>query len=304
LVIAAPFQSTGLDVGFMLPGESVQAAAGRAMVDGLGADADYFRTLGIPIRRGRAFTEADGENAARVVIVDETLAKSVWPGQDPLGKQLSILGPPYTVVGIAGETRYRDLLRPRQTIYLPYRQTRWGPSFIAVRTAHDASSIATSLRAAARDVQSNLTIAQVTTLTDRIDATTAQPRLDALLLSGFAISILLLTAVGLYSIAATYVRHREFEIAVRVALGAAPGEVVRLVLGQGAAIVIGGALVGALGAFAGAGVLASIIYGVRPRDPVMVGAALGGVGAVALIAFFLPARRASQTNPAEVLRAG
>jgi predicted permease len=304
LVIAAPFQSSGLDVGFMLPGESVQAAAGRAMVDGLGADADYFRTLGIPIRRGRAFTDADGENAARVVIVDETLAKSVWPGQDPLGKQLNILGPPYTVVGIAGETRYRDLLRPRQTIYLPYRQTRWGPSFIAVRTAHDASSIATSLRAAARDVQSNLTIAQVTTLTDRIDATTAQPRLNALLLGGFAISILLLTAVGLYSIAATYVRHREFEIAVRVALGAAPGEVVRLVLGQGAAVVIGGALVGALGALAGAGVLASIIYGVRPRDPVMVGAALAGVGAVALIAFFLPARRASRTNPAEVLRAG
>ncbi|MGH7618684.1 MAG: FtsX-like permease family protein, partial [Gemmatimonadaceae bacterium] len=94
------------------------------------------------------------------------------------------------------------------------------------------------------------------------------------------------------------------EIAVRVALGAAPGEVVRLVLGQGVAVVIGGAIIGAVAALLGAGVLASIIYGVGARDPVMFAAALGGVGLVALVAFFLPARRASRTNPAEVLRAG
>lgn len=305
LLVAAPFQSTGLDVGIALPGDGPRETAGRPMVDGLGADADYFKTLGIPIKRGRGFTLADGENAAPVTIVDESLARALWPGQDPLGKQIVIVGKASTVVGVAGATRYRELMQPRQSVYVPYRQSgHWGPSFVAVRTSRDGLSIAPSLQAAVREADPRLVLSQITTLTDRIDATTAQPRLNALLLGGFAISILLLTAVGLYSIAATYVRHREFEIAVRVALGAAPGEVVRLVLGQGTAVVIGGALIGAVAALAGAGVLASIIYGVRTRDPVTFAIALGGVAAVALVAFFLPARRASRTNPAEVLRAG
>ena len=305
MLIAAPFQSTGLDVAISLAGDGPRETAGRPMVDGLGADAEYFKTLGIPIKRGRAFTDADGENAAPVVVVDESLARALWPGQEPLGKQIIVIGKPSTVVGVAGATRYRELLHPRQSVYVPYRQSgRWGPSFIAIRTSRDGVVLAPSLQSAVRGSDPRLVVSQITTLTDRVDATTAQPRLNALLLGGFSISILLLTAVGLYSIAATYVRHREFEIAVRVALGAAPGDVVRLVLGQGVGVVMAGALLGALGALAGAGVLASIIYGVRARDPVMFVIALGGVGAVALVAFFLPARRASRTNPAEVLRAG
>lgn len=305
LLVAAPFQSAGLDVGLSLPGEAIQAAAGRAMVDGLGADAEYFRTLGIPIREGRAFTDADRENAARVAVVDESLARSVWPGQDPIGKQIGIGGKFHTVVGVVGETRYRDLLQPRQSVYIPYRQSwRWGPSFIALRTTGDRSSIGSTLRAAVRETNARLIISQITTLNERVNATTAQPKLNALLLGGFAVSILLLTALGLYSIAATYVRHREFEIAVRVALGASPVEVVRLVLGQGVAVVLAGTAVGAAAAFAGAGVLGSIVYGVRERDPVMFVVALIGIAAVALLAFYLPARRASRASPAQVLRSG
>ncbi len=305
MLIAAPFQSTGLDVSIELPGDGPRETAGRPMADGLAADAEYFKTLGIPIKRGRAFTDADGENAALVAIVDESLARALWPGREPIGKQLTVVGKPLTVVGVAGETRYRQFLLPRQSVYVPYRQSlRWGPSFIAIRASRDGMSLAPALQSAVRGTDARLVISQITTLDDRIDATTAQPRLNALLLGGFAISILLLTAVGLYSIAATYVRHREFEIAVRVALGAAPGEVIRLVLRQGAAVVISGAVIGAVGALAGAGVLASIIYGVRARDPMMFAMALVGVAGVALVAFFLPARRASRANPAEVLRAG
>jgi predicted permease len=304
LVIAAPFQSTGLDVSYQLPGDDQKATEGRPMVDGLGADADYFRTLGIPIRQGRAFTKDDRENAARVIIVDESLARRVWPGQNPIGKQLGVMGQFHTVVGVAGETRYRELLAPRQSVYVPYRQSyRWGPSFLAVRATRDPASLVPALRSAIHETD-NIIIAQVTTLSGRVDATTAQPRLNALLLGGFAISILLLTALGLYSIAATYVRHREFEIAVRVALGAAPSEVVRLVLGQGVSVVLAGAVAGAVIALAGAGVLGSIVYGVRERDPVMFAAALAGVAFVALLAFYLPARRASRAGPAQVLRSG
>ncbi len=305
MLVAPPFQSTGLDVAYSLPGESPQATAGRAMVDGLGADADYFRTLGIPIRKGRAFSQDDRENSAHVAIVDELLARAVWPGQDPIGKQIGVGPDMHTIVGVVGETRYRDLRQPRQSLYLPYRQAAgWGPSFLAVRTARDPATIGASLRSAVHEAAPHIIVSQITTFDDRIGATTAQPRLNALLLVGFAISILLLTALGLYSIAATYVRHREFEIAVRIALGAAPTQVVRLVIGQGVSVVAVGALIGVAIALAGAGVLGSIVYDVRQRDPVVFAGAVIGVAAVALVAFFLPARRASRANPAEVLRAG
>jgi predicted permease len=304
-LIAAPFQPTGLDVAYSLPGDDARATSGRAMVDGLAADADYFRTLRIPIRKGRAFTDADRENAAHVAIVDESMARAIWPGQGPIGKQIGFGNDFHTVVGVAGETHYRDLLRPRQSLYMPYRQSfNASPSFLALRTTGNPATLGASLRAAVHEAAPHLTVAQITTLTDRIDATTAQPRLDALLLAGFAISILLLTAIGLYSIAATYVRHREFEIAVRIALGATPVEVVRLVLGQGVAMLAVGATVGVIVVLIGAGVLHSIVYGVRERDPIVLSVALLGVASIAFIAFLLPARRASRANPAEVLRAG
>ncbi|MGH7619304.1 MAG: ABC transporter permease, partial [Gemmatimonadaceae bacterium] len=199
MLIAAPFQSTGLDVSIELPGDGPREMAGRPMVDGLAADAEYFKTLGIPIKRGRAFTDADGENAALVSIVDESLARALWPGQDPLGKQITVVGKASTVVGVAGTTRYRQLLQPRQSVYIPYRQSRWGPSFIAIRTTRDGSVLGAPLQSAVRAGDPRLVVSQITTLTDRIDATTAQPRLNALLLGGFSVSILLLTAVGLYS---------------------------------------------------------------------------------------------------------
>jgi len=305
MLVAAPFQSTGLDVAYSLPGEPIEAAAGRAMVDGLGADADFFRTLGIPLLRGRPFTANDRENAAPVAIVDAALARTVWGAQNPIGKQIGIGTKFYSVVGIAGETRYRDLLHDRQSIYVPYRQSlRWGPSFIAVRTRGDPAAMARSVRTAVAGADSLFFVSQMTTLGERVSASTAQARLNAVLLGGFAIAILLLTALGLYSIAATYVRHREFEIAVRVAMGAEPSRVVWLVLGQGVGVVVAGALLGVAGALAGAGVLGSIVYGVRERDPAMFSLALAGVVAVALTAFFLPARRASRASPAQVLRAG
>jgi hypothetical protein len=305
LLVAPPFQSTGLDVAYSLPGEAPLAATDRAMVDGLGADATYFSTLGVPIRKGRAFTDDDRENSAHVAIVDEQLARTVWPEQDPIGKQIGLGTDMHTVVGVVGETRYRDLLAPRQSLYIPYRQAQgWGPSYLAVRTARDPALLGPSLRTAVHDADPHIVVSRITTFDDRVDAATAQPKLNALLLAGFAISILLLTAVGLYSIAATYVRQRELEIAVRVALGSTPREVVALVLAQGASVVFVGATIGALAALAGAGILGSIVYGVQERDPLVFGLSLASVAAAALVAFFVPARRASRTNPAEVLRAG
>jgi ABC-type antimicrobial peptide transport system permease subunit len=130
-----------------------------------------------------------------------------------------------------------------------------------------------------------------------------QPRLDALLLGGFAAAILVLTALGLYSIAATYVREREFEIGLRIALGAQYAEVVRLVVRQGLSIVIVGASVGLVVAITGAGVLRSVIYDVSPRDPWSMALSIAAVVLAALVAFYLPVRRAARANPADALRA-
>ena len=136
------------------------------------------------------------------------------------------------------------------------------------------------------------------------EVTRAQPRLNALLLGGFGISILLLTGLGLYSIAATYVRYREFELSVRMALGARPAQVLGLVVRQGMAVVVAGAAVGAVVAVATAGLLRSVSFGVQPRDPVAFATALALVGMVAMLALWLPARRAARSNPADALRVG
>jgi ABC-type antimicrobial peptide transport system permease subunit len=194
------------------------------------------------------------------------------------------------------------------TVYMPFRQFNGGKGLLArnlaVRTLGDPAPVMASLRGVVRDAKARLFAADIATMEQRVDATTAQPKLNALLLGGFAISILLLTALGLYSIAATYVRHREFEIAVRMALGAQSTQVVYLVLRQGLMVVLAGTAVGVFSAVAGAGLLRSVIFNVPARDPVMFAGALLLVGAVAVLAFLFPARRAARANPADVLRAG
>jgi putative ABC transport system permease protein len=302
-----PFKLTGLDVAYMLP-ESPKWQE-RPMLDELTADSAYFHTLGIPLRRGRAFTADDRAGSAQVIIVDEALAAQFWPQQDPIGKRLAIDDNGMrTVVGVVGETRYRDWLTPRASVYVPYRQT--APDYplfalyLAVRTKGDPGKLISSLRHTVQSANPDLTVSQITTLAQSAEVTRAQPRLNALLLGGFGISILLLTGLGLYSVAATYVRYREFELSVRMALGARPDQVLSLVLRQGMTIVVAGAAVGVVAGVAGAGLLRSVSFGVQPRDPVAFGAALLLIGTVAILALWLPARRAAKANPADALRAG
>lgn len=303
-LIAPPFRSAGNDLAYSLPGDERNAATKRPMVDYLGAGPDYFATLGIAVERGRSFTAADGRGAAPVAVVDALLARQAWPGKDPLGQQIGVGTSFYTVVGVVAPTRYRDVLVPRATLYTPYAQSSLSPAYLAVRTSGNPAAMVPALRDAVRQFDARIYLADFASMTDRVDVSLAAQRLEAELLGGFALAIVLLTAVALYSVGATFVRYREFEIGVRVALGATPRHVAALVLRQGIAVTACGVAAGVALALAAGAVLRAIVYGVSPRDPLAFIIAIGVVCAAGTLAFFIPSLRASRTNAATLLHNG
>jgi predicted permease len=305
-----PFLVNGTDIVYTLPGDTPGDVTTRPMVDYLGADADYFRTLGIPLIGGRVFSNDDRRGTTPVAVVDELLAHQAWPGQSPIGKRIAAGDMWYTVIGVVATTRYRDVLASRATMYTAFAQSRFigmdvpPPYYVAVRSSIAPSKLVPALKRAVHDADARLFLTDDISMGDRIDASLATQRLSAVLLGAFATAILLLAGIGLYSVAATFVRYREFEIGIRVAIGATPLQVIRLVALQGLTIIAAGVGVGLLIALAGGTVLRSIVYGSSVRDPVSFGGAAVAVLVVAVSAFLLPSRRASRANPADVLRAG
>ena len=300
-LIAPPFRTAGNDLAYSLPGDEPNAATNRPMVDYLGAGPEYFATLGIVVERGRSITAADGRGAPRVAVVDEMLAHEAWRGKNPIGQQIGVGTSFYTVVGVVAPTRYRDVLAPRATLYTPYAQSSLSPAYIAVRTTGNPAAMVPALRSAVREFDPRIYLADFAPMTNRVDASLAAQRLEAELLGGFAVAIVLLTAVALYSVGATFVRYREFEIGVRVALGATPAQVVRLVVRQGVVVMACGVGAGIALALGAGTVLGAIVYGVSPRDPLAFVVAILVVCAAGMLAFFIPSRRASRTNAAQLL---
>src|SRR5690606_7202970 len=268
-----------------------------------------FRILEVPIRRGRGFAGQEREDAPPVAVVSESVAEQAWPGEDPLGKRIK-LGPPdspapwHTVVGVVGDTRYRDLLEPRPSLYLPIRQFPGPvPLGLALRTSADTARVLPAVRGALREADPDLLLASAGTLPQLLAAPLARPRFSAVLLAGFAGVALLLAAVGIYGVMAAFVRQRTHEIGVRMALGAGTGEVRRLVLRQGLVLASVGVLLGLPAALLGGRALSGILFQIRPTDPPTLVAVAGLLLAVALLACYLPARRATHVDPMVVLRA-
>jgi len=301
-LLIPPFRQAGNDLAYSLPGDPPGAPTNRPMADYLGADVNYFNTLGIPLRKGRTFAASDERGSARVAVVDELLARQAWPGKDPLGQRIGVGTTFYTVVGVVAPTRYRDVLAPRATLYTPYTQAPMAPQDIGVRTSGAASTVIAAIRAAVRSADPRIYVADFATMNTRIDSSLTTERLSAVLLGAFALAILLLTGVGLYSVAATFVRQREFEIGIRMALGATPAEVARLVMRQGALIIGAGTAAGIVAALFAGSLLESIVYGASARDPIALSTAIAVICGVAALALTLPARRAARANPADVLR--
>ena len=268
---------------------------------------DYFRTLGIPIKRGRGILETDREDAPHVAVVSEAVARRAWPGQDPIGKRIHFWESDSTtwrtVVGVVGEVHLRTLRDATPEIYVPWRQSPYWQNMFAIRTSGLLAAVLPAIRREIRSYDPELTLWYDEPMRALLDAPLAQPRMTALLMTGFGAAALCLAALGLYGLLASIVRDGTREIGIRMALGATPERVRRTVLRQAAVTCGYGVLIGVAGALALSRLLASQLFEVSPTDPVALASACAILMAVALVAAYVPARRATRIDPAEALRA-
>lgn len=293
---------------FTADGQSADQVAQNPSLNLEAVGLTYFSTLGVAIVRGRGFTDSDRDGAPPVAIVSEALAAATWPGQDAIGKRLKFGGLDensewLTVVGVTGTTRYRELATPRPTLYLPTEQFLISGGRLAIRTAATPAFVAGIVADAVRAVDPAVRVTHVAPYTDYLRVPLAWPRFNALLLAVFATAALLLSAVGLYGVMAASVRQRRGEIGIRLALGATPSDVRRLVLGEALRLAMIGAAAGLALAFAATRVLRGLLFETEPLDPVSLGCAALVLVAAAIVATWLPARRAMRMDPADVLRA-
>ena len=271
----------------------------------------YFRALEIPLRAGRLLDAHDSRDAPPVVLVNETMARRFWPGENAVGRRFS-LDPPrpgrprtfITVAGVVGDLHHRGLAQPPDAeVFFPYTQPPFPPgAHVAVRTSADPARFATVLRALVREVDRDLPVSQVRTLEGIVAASLATPRLSMLVLGLFAGIALLLAAAGIYGMISFTVARRTREIGVRMALGAMPGQVLRAVVGQALRLAAGGIVIGGAGALALARVLRNLLFGVSPSDPLVFTGVAAILAAVAAAASWIPARRAAALDPLAALR--
>jgi predicted permease len=268
---------------------------------------NYFRTMDVPVRRGRAFTNADREGSVPVVIVSEALARRAWPGMDPVGKRLKLGAPdsvePWmTVVGVVGDTRYRNLKTPMPTIYRPLRQWTPRPHFLIVRGTGGAGALAALVRDAVHALDPAERVFDVTPMSRFVDQQLTRPRVTTLGLSTYALIALLLASIGLYGSMAALVAQQGKEMGIRRALGAQSWDVGRLVLGRGMWLVMLGLGTGAIAAVSSSDLVSSLLYGVQPADPLALGVAVLVLVLAAAAACAIPTWRAARTDPMVALR--
>ena len=294
--------------GFWITGRPAPAPGVSQDVDFQIVSAEYFRTLGVPLLAGRGFSEHDHAKAPLVAIVSRAMARKYWPGEDPIGKQVQVGGPkapPREIVGIVGDVRQRD---PEQAsdplLYVPYLQDTepWNWAMFALRTDRDPATLAPAIREAVLAVDPEQPVARIRTLDEIAGTLGAERRFNTLLLALFSGVALVLAAIGTYGVMAYSVTRRTREIGVRIALGARPADVLRMVLGQGGRLVAVAIVIGLAGAIAGGRLLASQLFEVSATDPRTLAAGAATLSAFALLACYLPARRAMRVEPLVALR--
>ncbi|HXY32498.1 MAG TPA: ABC transporter permease [Gemmatimonadaceae bacterium] len=267
---------------------------------------DYFRTMEIPLKAGRVFTSHDDSAATPVVIINEALVKTFFPGQNPLGKKIAVAfneGPMREIVGVVGDIRRSTLSSPPEpTAYTPERQTTMPTMVLVARTAGSNAAFAGAFRRELSALDPDQSASTVRRLDDVIADSLAPRRFTVSLLAIFAVVALSLSAVGVFGVMTSMVTQRSREIAVRVALGARPRDVFSLVLSHGLTLAAIGVGAGLVGAFALSRVLTGLLFGIGATDPFTLATAALLLGAVALIACYLPARRATRLDPITVLK--
>ena len=274
------------------------------------ASPDYFRTMGIPLLRGRAFEEADRENRPRVALISASAARRCWPARNPIGEHFSIDKPDITIVGVVGDVHAAGLDQaPQPTIYVPYRQDPWPSMVFTVRMSRQRSADSlssegglASLRGAIWSVDKDQPIGAILTMDEQLSRSLTRRRFSVTLLSAFGLVAVALAAIGLYGVLAFIVAQRRREIGVRMALGAQPRDVIAGIMGQGLALAGIGVAVGIVLALAGTRLLSSMLFGISPTDTVTFVGVATLLVAIAAAASLIPALRASRVDPLIALR--
>ena len=303
----------GLDSGYLLEGQRLDRPddwKGNAMLNAQAVTTGYFDAMRIPLRGGRFFSSHDSQDAPSVAIVSETTARRLWPGKDPIGQRLSVASgvtekgefPMQTVVGVVAEVRYRGIDDRRLDVYLPASQTQHRVKHLMIRSSGDPIAIAESVRAAVEEVATRTVIGTVSSM-ERIVAEAGAPwRFSMALMVGLAGLGLLLAVTGLFSLVAFSVARRRRELSVRLAIGASPASVIRLVLWQGMRSTIVGLSAGVVLSLAVANRMTPMLFQVPPSDALTFVAGTGLLGATAFLAGYLAARRVVAIDPLQVMR--
>ena len=312
-----PMSGGGATIHFNIKGHPPAGPAQFTMAGFRAVSADYFQTLGIPLRQGRLLDPRDRQGSARVIVVNETMARTHFQG-NAIGQRLQLgtepdpdpANPYMEVVGVVGDVRQQPDAEAKSEMYVPYAQfpdpflrRMYGNITLVVRTTGAPATLGQSIREIVREVDRDQPIANVRTLDTVLATSVAQPRFRTLLLGLFAVIALVLAAIGIYGLLSHGVTQRANEFGVRMALGASPEVVLRLVLREGALIACAGTVLGLIGAFAAVRALHSVLFEVTPWDPLAWVGSTVTLLVVALLASWIPARRALRVDPVIALRA-
>jgi predicted permease len=263
----------------------------------------YFETMGIPILEGRGFTQDDKENTPRVLIVDQTAANRYWPGQDPIGKRLSIGSNLFTVVGVVKNSKHLMMSeRPGPMIYISYYQQPGPELIVQMKTKGNPADLAQAAERAIQEVDSRLPVYDVRTMRENTALASTFVVMQSTFAGIFAVIALVLAATGIYGVMAYRTELRTHEIGIRVALGASRADLMRLVLLQGMRLTAIGLALGLALSFGLTRVIAGLLYGIGANDPVTIFAVLILLAAMSLLACYLPAQRAMRVNPVAAIR--
>jgi predicted permease len=307
LIFPAPYSGGVNTDGYFIEGHVPPALAGsETQTVQVSVSPGTFGALGMSMRFGRDFAASDGAGSLPVVVVDEALAKRYWSGGDAIGKRMRTTGDTTwrTIVGVVASVRDEDVAsEPRPHSYFPLAQLPTNAPVLVVRTAGDNSATLASIRRTIAKLEPGVPLDGVHPLGESISNALENRRITQMLLAGFATLAMLLAAVGIYGVMSLYVVHRRREFGVRLAVGAEPSNLLRLVLGEGALLALAGVATGVVGAMLATRWLRALLYEVRPDDPLVFGSLGALLMIVAVLSCYVPARRAARSDPLVALRA-
>lgn len=309
-VLIRPLEGTiGWDVPYSLPTQSLDEARRNRVPNFQVVTPHYFRSVGLPLKLGRAFTEHDNPDSPEVVILSEAMARSIFPsGTDPIGQRIKLFDPTEpdsswrTVTGVVGDARYRELKEARWDVYVPYRQFAFPVRYVTLRTVSDPAAFAAVVRREVAAIDPSQAVAAMKTTAQLFSENVARPRFNTLLLSLLSLLAALLAVVGVYGVTSYGVQQRTREIGVRLALGAGQRDILKLILRSGMALALAGVVIGITGALVLTRLMSSLLFDVGTTDARTFIVVPVVLLAVALLACYIPARRATRVSPLVALR--